>query len=497
MGQAVRQPGAILLDLNARVVERKKTDRSRGQRLLQLGLATGDVVIIVAATAVAAVRRFDVPVFPVANDVNTFASSVGPWIVVAWMLANVGRGTYTKAHLGVGTVEYARVLSAAGLTAGLIGITSYLTKFELSRAFFVLMFLVGVPLLLAWRWSARRLVHRAHDRGHLLTKVIISGSESRIDEVASVLRREKWLGFRIIGALVPSSRPVRATPGGVPVIGFTNETAPNALASEADLVLFTEGAFPSAVDFRRIAWDLEGHDVQMAVVPSLSDISSGRMAMRPVGGLPLVHVEQPQSLAASRGLKRAFDLVGASIALLLALPVMIVFALLTKLQDGGPVLFRQTRVGRDGQLFECLKFRSMIVDAEARLSGISHLNKNAEGVLFKAEHDPRITRVGGIMRRFSIDELPQLVNVINGDMSLVGPRPALPAEVRRYETDVQRRLHVRPGLTGLWQVSGRSDLSWEDTVRLDLYYVDNWSIVQDLTILGRTVHAVFASNGAY
>ncbi len=312
-----------------------------------------------------------------------------------------------------------------------------------------------------------------------------------------MLRREKWLGFRIIGALVPSSRPVKQTPGGVPVIGFTNETASNALASDADLVLFAEGAFPSAVDFRRIAWDLEGHDVQMAVVPSLSDISSGRMAMRPVGGLPLVHVEQPQSLAASRGLKRVFDLIGASFALLLAAPVMLVFALMTKLQDGGPALFRQTRVGRDGQLFECLKFRSMVVDAEARLSGISHLNKNAEGVLFKAEHDPRITRVGAIMRRFSIDELPQLVNVINGDMSLVGPRPALPAEVRRYATDVQRRLHVRPGLTGLWQVSGRSDLSWEDTVRLDLYYVDNWSIVQDLTILARTVHAVFASRGAY
>ncbi|MER7073579.1 sugar transferase [Terrabacter sp. NPDC000476] len=497
MGQAVRQPGAILLDLNARVDERRATDRSRSQRLLQLGIAAGDVLVILAATVLAGLRHIDVPVLPVTNDVNTLALSVGPWVVLAWMLANVVRGTYTKAHLGVGTVEYARVLGAAGLTAGAIGIASYLTKFELSRGFFVLLFLVGVPGLLVWRWSARRLVHGLHHRGHLLTKVIISGSESRIDEVASVLRREKWLGFTIIGALVPASRPVKATPGGVPVLGFTNETASNALASEADLVLFTEGSFPSAVDFRRIAWDLEGHDVQMAVVPSLSDISSGRMAMHPVGGLPLVHVEPPQSLAASRGLKRMFDVVGAGVALVLASPVMIVFALLTKLQDGGPILFRQTRVGRDGEFFECLKFRSMVVDAEARLSGISHLNKNAEGVLFKAEHDPRITRVGAVMRRFSIDELPQLINVINGDMSLVGPRPALPAEVRRYETDVQRRLHVRPGLTGLWQVSGRSDLSWEDTVRLDLYYVDNWSIVQDLTILARTVHAVFASNGAY
>jgi exopolysaccharide biosynthesis polyprenyl glycosylphosphotransferase len=268
------------------------------------------------------------------------------------------------------------------------------------------------------------------------------------------------------------------------------------LAEQADLVVFTEGAFPSAVDFRRIAWDLEGHHVQMAVVPSLSDISSGRIAMRPVGGLPLVHVEQPQSLGASRGLKRVFDFLGGSVLLLLAAPVMLVFAVAIKLQDGGPVLFRQTRVGRDGELFECLKFRSMVVDAEARLSGVTHLNEN-DGVLFKVQRDPRITRVGRIIRRYSIDELPQLVNVINGDMSLVGPRPALPSEVRRYAPDVQRRLHVRPGMTGLWQVSGRSDLSWDDTVRLDLYYVDNWSIVQDLSIMARTLHAVARSRGAY
>ncbi len=269
------------------------------------------------------------------------------------------------------------------------------------------------------------------------------------------------------------------------------------LREQADLIVFTEGAFPSSADFRRIAWDLEGHQVQMAVVPSLSDISSGRMTMRPIGGLPLVHVEQPRSLAASRWLKRSFDVVGASVLLVIGLPIMLAVAISIKLEDRGPVVFRQTRVGRDGQFFECLKFRSMVVDAEAKLAGISHLNANAGSVLFKAKNDPRITRVGGIIRRLSLDELPQLINVVNGEMSLVGPRPALPAEVRRYETDVQRRLHVRPGLTGLWQVSGRSDLSWEDTVRLDLYYVDNWSIVQDLTILGRTLHAVVRSRGAY
>ncbi|NUO34987.1 MAG: sugar transferase [Dermatophilaceae bacterium] len=497
MGQPMREAGVVLLDVSARPVTQPHSERSRGQRLLQLGIAGGDLVIITAATALAAIGRTGLEVFDVANDVNQVAQSVGLWIVAAWMLANLLTGTYRSSHHGVGTIEYARVCSAAGLTAGAIGILSYLTKFNLSRGFFVLIFAIGVPTVLVWRWYARRLVHHAHARGHLLTRVLISGSVAHVDDVAAVLEREAWLGFRIVGALVPSSQPVRATPRGVPVVGTTNHAAESVLAERADMVVFTEGAFPSAVDFRRIAWDLEGHHVQMAVVPSLSDISTGRIAMRPVGGLPLVHVEQPQSLGASRGLKRAVDLLGATALLLLAAPVMLGFAVATRRQDGGPVLFRQTRVGRDGELFECLKFRSMVVDAEAQLPGITHLNQNSDGVLFKVARDPRVTRVGAVMRRLSIDELPQLINVVNGDMSLVGPRPALPAEVRRYVPDVQRRLHVRPGVTGLWQVSGRSDLSWEDTVRLDLYYVDNWSLVQDLSILAKTVHAVVRARGAY
>ena len=497
MGQPMREAGVVLLDVSARPVTQPHSERSRGQRRRPRGIAGGDLVIITAATALAAIGRTGLEVFDVANDVNQVAQSVGLWIVAGWMLANLLAGTYTSSHLGVGTIEYARVCSAAGLTAGAIGILSYLTKFNLSRGFFVLIFAIGLPAVLVWRWYARRMVHRAHARGRLLTRVLISGSVAHVDEVAAVLEREAWLGFRIVGALIPSSQPLRATPRGVPVVGTTTHTAESVLAEKADMVVFTEGAFPSAVDFRRIAWDLEGHHVQMAVVPSLSDISTGRIAMRPVGGLPLVHVGQPQSLGASRGLKRAFDLLGATALLLLASPVMLVFAIATKLQDGGPVLFRQTRVGRDGELFECLKFRSMVVDAEAQLPGITHLNQNSDGVLFKVARDPRVTKVGALMRRLSIDELPQLINVVNGDMSLVGPRPALPAEVRRYVPDVQRRLHVRPGVTGLWQVSGRSDLSWEDTVRLDLYYVDNWSLVQDLSILAKTVHAVVRPRGAY
>src|SRR6478752_8585876 len=197
--QAEGATGMVL----ARPVTQPLSERSRGQRLLQLGIAGGDLVIITAATASAALGRTSLDVFDVANDVNQVAQSVGLWIVAAWMIANLALGTYTSSHLGVGTIEYARVCSAAGLTAGAIGILSYLTKFNLSRGFFVLIFAIGLPLVLLWRWYARRLVHRAHAHGHLLTRVLISGSPGHVDDVAAVLERETWLGYRIVGALTP------------------------------------------------------------------------------------------------------------------------------------------------------------------------------------------------------------------------------------------------------------------------------------------------------
>jgi exopolysaccharide biosynthesis polyprenyl glycosylphosphotransferase len=439
-----------------------------------------------------------VDLFPMSiPEVSGPIGTAGIWIIAVWMAANLLTGTYGKSRLGVGTSEYARIFTAAALTAGAIGIGCYLTKFNLSRGFFALLFLLGIPILLLWRRTARRVVQRARKRGHLLSRVLVSGSTAHVDDVCQALKRDRWMGYQIVGALLPSSQPVLSTPGGIPVAGVTTGAAEAVVDEEADVIIFTEGAFPSAAEFRRTAWELEGLPVQMVVVPSLSDISAGRMEMRPVGGLPLVHVEQPQSLAASRGLKRTFDLLGAGLLLLLAAPLMTLVGLAIRLEDHGPMLFRQTRVGRDGKLFHCLKFRSMCTDAEARLTALSHLNVNADGVLFKIRRDPRITRVGRLIRRFSLDELPQLVNVIKGEMSLVGPRPALPDEVSRYPMDAHRRLDVRPGLTGLWQVSGRSDLSWDDAVRLDLYYVDNWSIIQDLSIVMRTIHAVFAARGAY
>jgi exopolysaccharide biosynthesis polyprenyl glycosylphosphotransferase len=228
----------------------------------------------------------------------------------------------------------------------------------------------------------------------------------------------------------------------------------------------------------------------------VSDVSRQRVHVRPVGGLPLLHIDPPRHVRARRRAKRVFDVVFTCALLVAVAPVLLFIALSVKLHDQGPVLFRQTRTGRDGLEFPCLKFRTMVVDAEDRLAGL-HAEQGLNGLLFKMENDPRITRPGRWLRRFSLDELPQLFNVLRGDMSLVGPRPPLPSEVAAYDGLTRRRLHVRPGMTGLWQVSGRSDLSWTEAIRLDLYYVDNWSMVQDVSILAKTLGAVLGSRGAY
>jgi exopolysaccharide biosynthesis polyprenyl glycosylphosphotransferase len=342
----------------------------------------------------------------------------------------------------------------------------------------------------------RRAVHQARRQGLLTYRTLIAGSPSHVDEVAAVLAREPWLGYRVEGAIVPGVAFCEATRSGIPVVGTTEDATQVVCETGVDVVFFAGGSLSSSTQLRRIAWDLEQEAVQVIVAPSVTDVSGERVRVRPVGGLPLMHIDPPRSTDASRWAKRIFDVVGSAILLALLSPLFLVAAVAIKAHDKGPVLFRQTRTGRNGEPFPCLKFRTMVVDAETRLAEL-YAATGYDGGLFKMEDDPRITGPGRWLRRFSIDELPQLVNVLRGEMSLVGPRPPLPREVESYEKDVLRRLRVRPGLTGLWQVSGRSDLSWSEAVRLDLYYVDNWSMLQDLSILAKTVRAVFGSQGAY
>ena len=479
-------------------VRRLRQHRQERSRTLEslpgIALAT-DAAAVLGSIAVAAVaRQFLWP--PAASE--PLAASVAwsaPLMGVLWLMCLMGVGAYRAAQFGAGTDEYKTVVRASIAAAALAGIGAYLGNIPLSRSFFVTVFLIGTPVLVLGRLVLRRGLHRARRTGRFTQRTLIVGAPHHVDALAQVMGREAWLGYQIVGALTPAVAD-EETSGGVPVLGCSDDAATISREVNADVLFVADGAFGSPARLRELAWDLEHHDVQVVIAPGVTDVSRERVRVRPVGGLPLMHLESPRAAHASRWLKRSFDLVTATLLLLALAPLMALLAARVFASDRGPVLFRQTRVGRDGSLFTCLKFRTMVADAEEHLAALKE-EQGFEGGLFKMVDDPRITRPGRWMRRLSLDELPQLVNVLRGEMSLIGPRPPLPSEVAGYDDVMRRRLRVRPGLTGLWQVSGRSELTFEDAIRLDLYYVENWSMLQDLAILVRSVRAVLRSQGAY
>ena len=303
------------------------------------------------------------------------------------------------------------------------------------------------------------------------------------------------LGLNLVGTCTPGQESVPDLDLPLPCYGGVGDVLSACREAGADTVIVAGEGTASSEALRRIGWALEGSKIELVVVPNLIDVAGPRIHLRHLSGLPLVHIDEPRAGLAGGLTKRLFDVVLACAMLVVVAPLMVLIALVIKLDDGGPVFFRQVRTGRHGEHFTMTKFRSMVVDAELRIDEV--MDFNDVDVLFKMKNDPRVTRVGKVMRRLSIDELPQLVDILRGHMSMVGPRPPLPHEVEQYPPDMRRRLLVRPGLTGLWQVSGRSDLSFEEAVQMDLYYVDNWSIMADMIIMLKTVRAVLLARGAY
>jgi exopolysaccharide biosynthesis polyprenyl glycosylphosphotransferase len=456
-----------------------------------------DAVVVVGVLLAAAALRERLDVFVEPTDVSEPLAKAGPAMALAWLVLLALRGSYQPDVFGAGTDEYKRVVNASALTAGVIGVGSYLAKYQLSRGFFVLSFVVGVPALLLARYAARKVLQWLRLRGHLRRPVLVAGRPGHVDEIAGIFARDRWLGYDVVGALLPFEvLELGETAAGIPVVGRVRDAVAAVDSHDAEALFITSSAVRSASEMRELAWDLEGHDIDLIVTPSLTDVAAERVKMRPVGGVPLVYVERPRSREASRWAKRTFDLVVGSLLLLAASPVLAFAALRIRRHDGGPVLFRQVRIGRGGSPFDLVKLRTMVVDAEEQRPALE-ASADPGHPLFKLQSDPRITRPGRWLRRYSIDELPQLLNGLRGEMSLVGPRPPLSSEVAEYDGTTHRRLQVRPGMTGLWQVSGRSDLSWPEALRLDLFYVDNWSMIQDLVILIRTIRAVVRGRGAY
>ncbi len=489
-----------IIDLTPAAIAERMSRNARRARLSpgwrRSSTALLDVFFILAAAALALVGRGLIPAAEPDAALADRALTYTPWVAAAWLALLVISGAYQDRALSVGIDEYQRVLLASGLTAGGLGVFLYLAGAQLSRSYYLLLFSIGVPAILCGRRVMRLFEHRLHVSGRVGKRVLLVGGGDHLTDALTVLQRERWLGLHAVGALTSDGATAGDEGALVPVLGSKDDLVQVLSEADIDCVVFAEGSFGSGAEMRRTAWLLEGLSIQMIVVPALSGVSGTRVAVRPVAGLPLIYVERPRTERAMRLAKRVFDIVGSVAALLVFALPMLVAMLAIKLDDRGPLFFDQRRVGHNGTQFRCFKLRTMWVDAEARLADYRHLNDGATQ-LYKSRQDPRITRVGAILRRYSLDEVPQLLNVVRGDMSLVGPRPALPSEVEAYDSDVNRRLRVKPGLTGLWQVSGRSDLSWEDTVRLDLYYVDNWSMFADIQILLRTAKAVFGGSGAY
>ena len=468
---------------------------SRALKLLPWAAFGADVLVVTFVSLAAAVLRPVLPVFDSAAGLTDMLDVAAPLMAFGWLVAIALLGGYDHTVFGAGSEEFKRVANGSFLAIAAVAMVSYFLKYDLSRGYVALAFLVGIPSLMLGRYALRTSLKSARRHGVLRHRVLIVGDVEHVDDVARVLSRETWIGYEVVGALTPSS-DVKETNHGVPVLGRAADAAAIFVDSEADLIVIAGGGMGSAEEMRELVYELEQHDGEVVLAPHVQDVSQDRLRMRPVGGLPLIHIDKPRAAGATRIAKRLFDVVGASAILLALSPLMIFAALRIKLHDRGPVMFRQTRVGKDGAEFGCFKFRTMCVDAEAKVAELQ-AQTGSSALLFKMKDDPRITKPGTWLRRFSVDEIPQLLNVITGDMSLVGPRPQVAAEVALYTGRMDRRLRVRPGMTGLWQVSGRSSLTAEEAIRLDLYYVDNWSMVQDLTILWRTFGAVVGSNGAY
>ncbi len=406
---------------------------------------------------------------------------------------------YERRFLFVGTDEYQRVFrGGVGLIAG-AAVVSYALDLDLARGYVLAALPTAVVACGVLRFALRHRLHAARGRGESLRRVILVGHELSIIGMTRQLRRERYHGLEVVGACLPSGHDGDGVTGGaqgLTVYGTFDDVAWAVEQADADTVVVLSCPELDGDALRRLAWQLERDEVDLVVASALVDVAGARTTIRPFDGLPMLHVEHPRLHGGSRLVKDLFDRIGAVLLLVIFGPLLLAVALCVRCTSRGPVLFRQVRVGRDGRLFRIFKFRSMYVDAEARLAELRHLNEH-DGVLFKMRDDPRVTPVGRYLRRFSLDELPQLLNVLLGQMSLVGPRPPLPSEVAAYADDVRRRLAVKPGMTGLWQVSGRSDLPWEEAVRLDLRYVENWSLSLDLVILLRTMTAVVRSSGAY
>jgi len=465
-------------------------------------LALTDLVVLALAVLIAAVTKFGTDATTrTQGPVGLTYTQLGAIIVATWWLSLILYSTRDQRVFDDGAEEYRRVIKATIFTFSLLAIASLLLKMDMSRGYLAIAFPGGMIGLVLSRRVWRTWLRNQRYRGRGMARVLMVGGVRSSTNIARTFDTNKTAGFRVNGVWVPdrhhtTNQWLDVSHRFVPVLGTERTLAEALEITNANTVIVTDTEHLGHEGVRELMWQLEGAGVDLMVSPNMIDVAGARLHMRGIAGMSFLHLEEPQYAEAGTWPKTVFDRTLSVLLLLCLAPALVAVALAVRLSSPGPILYRSERVGTAGAPFEMLKFRSMTADADAQITALEGLNQGA-GPLFKIRDDPRVTPVGKVLRRYSIDELPQLINVLKGEMSFVGPRPPLPSEVAAYEGNVRRRLLVRQGITGLWQVSGRSDLTWEESVRLDLDYVENWSMVRDLQIIWRTVRAVFRSKGAY
>ncbi len=416
---------------------------------------------------------------------------------IVWVAMLALARAYDERIFGIGSDEYRRVLSAGVALIASAAFLAYAFQLTIARGFVLVVLPFTVVLDLGGRYLLRRRLHRRRAKGQCMKRVVIVGDDRAALQLATQLRRFPHHGLEPVAVcLTYGSDHSSVQDQGLPTLVGVERAVEAVREHDADVVAVLTGPVMAGPNLRRLSWDLEGTETELLVSAGLIEVAGPRVHVTPVDGLPLLNLAKPRFSGLSRVGKGLFDRITALAALIALSPFLLGIAFAIKRSSPGPVFFRQTRIGRAGRTFKMVKFRSMVVHAEAERDGLLD-QTDRDGPMFKMHDDPRVTPVGRWMRRYSLDEMPQLLNVVMGQMSLVGPRPPLPQEVSEYDDDVKRRLLVKPGMTGLWQVSGRADLPWEESVRLDLRYVDNWSVAFDLVILWKTVRAVIHGHGAY
>jgi exopolysaccharide biosynthesis polyprenyl glycosylphosphotransferase len=476
------------------------------QRRYKWILIATDVAVVTLALAGAQIARLGKPdqapeLASAYYSVFSYYSVLSIYVAAIWLGLLAAYRTRSPRIVGAGVEEYRRVFSATLATVGVIAVVLMIFRPEYARGYLAVALPLGLIGLLLSRSLCRRILAHQRRRGKCVMSVLAVGDPRAVRSLVQSLQRGWWYGYNVVGVCL-TGRSDGGTidipgVGALPVLGDEGKVHDAILKTNADTVALTTTDHLGPEGVRELSWDLDKLGVDLVVSPGVVDVAGPRLTMRPVAGLPLIHVEKPQYSGTKKLQKRAFDIFVSVAVLVAALPVMLAAAIAIKLTSKGPVFYRSERIGLDGRPFQMIKFRTMVDGADKQVDSLIHINESVGGVLFKIREDPRVTTVGRFLRRYSIDELPQFINVLRRDMSVVGPRPPLRREVDTYNDQVRRRLLVLPGITGLWQVSGRSDLSWEDSVRLDLSYVENWSITNDLLIAAKTIRIVAAGSGAY